>query len=352
MTACLQLLLTAGAMAGGGGVGGGAGEHAAAAYWYDACEDGASLLCGIDFAASADFDPGLIPAMDTGADDGFVAEIDRILESINAESSPAPPPPPPPPLPEPVPVAPPELPIQEKQLQVASAPVANNAVAVVGVVQRSKGVVARKEPRRESHGCAANGGGGGEWRDGKRPRLASGGVGGPRQEWRRRPMLPPPPSRGWDDRRGRRDFDRVRKHEHHRREARGFWERDRGGKMVFRSGTWEQESDREAKRARTQDGGSMEKKAEADRMGAAQREKPVAEEHARQYQLEVLEQAKSRNTIAFLETGAGKTLIAVLLIKSVCDKMLKENKKMLAVFLVPKVPLVYQVQINECAFNL
>uniref|UniRef100_A0A0E0K826 Endoribonuclease Dicer homolog 1 n=1 Tax=Oryza punctata TaxID=4537 RepID=A0A0E0K826_ORYPU len=334
-------------MAGGGGT----GEHAAAAYWYDACEDGASLLCGIDFAASADFDPGLIPAMDSGADDGFVAEIDRILESINAESSPAPPPPPPPPpLPEPVPVAPPELPIQDKQLQVASAPVANNAVAVMDVVQKSNGVVeARKEPRRESHDYAANGGGGGggEWRDGKRPRLTSGSAGGPRQEWRRRPMLPPPPSRGWDDRRGRRgrDFDRVRKRdrdEHHRREARGFWERDRGGKMVFRPGTWEQESDREAKRARMQDGGSMEKKAEADRMGPTQREKPVAEEKARQYQLEVLEQAKSRNTIAFLETGAGKTLIAVLLIKSVCDKMLKENKKMLAVFLVPKVPLVYQ----------
>uniref|UniRef100_A0A0D9VNU3 Endoribonuclease Dicer homolog 1 n=1 Tax=Leersia perrieri TaxID=77586 RepID=A0A0D9VNU3_9ORYZ len=333
-------------MAGGGG--GGAGEQAAVAYWYDACEDGASLLCGIDFAASADFDPGLIPAMDTGADDGFVAEIDRILESINAESSPAPPPPP-----EPVPVAsPPELPMLDQQLQVVSAPVPNNAVAVMEVVQRgSNGVeAARKERRRESHGCAAvNGGGGGEWRDGKRSRLASGGVGGPRQDWRRRPMLPPPqpPSRGWDDRCGRRDFDRVRKRdrdEHHRREARGFWERDRGGKMVFRPGSWEQESDREAKRARTQDGGSMEKKAEADRTGAAQREKPVvAEEHARQYQLEVLEQAKSRNTIAFLETGAGKTLIAVLLIKSVCDKMLKENKKMLAVFLVPKVPLVYQV---------
>lgn len=112
--------------------------------------------------------------------------------------------------------------------------------------------------------------------------------------------------------------------------------------MVFRPGTWEKESDREAKRARTQDGGSVEKKAEADRAGAAQRAKPVAEEQARHYQLEVLEQAKSRNTIAFLETGAGKTLIAVLLIKSICDKMLKENKKMLAVFLVPKVPLVYQ----------
>jgi endoribonuclease Dicer len=162
-------------------------------------------------------------------------------------------------------------------------------------------------------------------------------------------MLPPPPSRGWEDRRGRRDYDRSRKrdrdghygHDHHRRDARGFWERDRGGKMVFRHGMWESETDRHGKRARTQDGcPAAENKAEVDRTG---NEKPVTEEKARQYQLEVLEQAKSRNTIAFLETGAGKTLIAVLLIKSICDKMLKENKKMLAVFLVPKVPLVYQV---------
>ncbi|KAL5217498.1 hypothetical protein ABZP36_018182 [Zizania latifolia] len=335
-------------MAGGGGP----GEHAAASYWYDACEDSTSLLCGIDFAASADFDPGLIPAMDSGADDGFVAEIDRILESINAESAPVPPPPPP----EPVPVPLLQLPMQDQQLQRASVPVANNAVAMMDVVQRSHAIEGRKEPRRESHCSSLNGGGGGEWRDWKRLRFTASSAGGPRQEWRRRPMLAPS-SRGWEDRRGRRDFDRVRKrdrdahygYEHHRYEARGFWERDGGGKMVFRPGTWEQEADREAKRARMHDGGSVEKKVERDRTGSAQRENPVAEEQARQYQLEVLEQAKSGNTIAFLETGAGKTLIAVLLIKSVCDKMLKENKKMLAVFLVPKVPLVYQVRIIESA---
>ncbi|ONL93108.1 dicer-like 101 [Zea mays] len=110
--------------------------------------------------------------------------------------------------------------------------------------------------------------------------------------------------------------------------------------MVFRHGMWEAEADRQGKRARTKDGcPPAENKAEVDRSG---KEKPATEEKARQYQLEVLEQAKSRNTIAFLETGAGKTLIAVLLIKSICDKMLKENKKILAVFLVPKVPLVYQ----------
>lgn len=333
-------------MAGGPAGGDAGGEHAAASYWYDACEDGASLLCGIDFAASADFDPGLIPAMDCGADDGFVAEIDRILESINAEAAPAPLPPP-----VPVPAPAPVFPLQpQPQLQEAAATVAHNAVAVSDVPQRSEAVEARKEPRRESPVAAANGGG--ECRDGKRQRLTSGATGGPRHDWRRRPMpSAPPPSRGWEDRRGRWDYDRSRKrdrdrdghygHDHHRR-ARGFWERDRGGKMVFRHGMWEAEADRQGKRARTQDGcPAAENKAEVDRTGKG---KPVTEEKARQYQLEVLEQAKSRNTIAFLETGAGKTLIAVLLIKSICDKMLKENKKMLAVFLVPKVPLVYQVQ--------
>ncbi|XP_047089263.1 endoribonuclease Dicer homolog 1 [Lolium rigidum] len=331
-------------MAGGGGV----------TYWYDACEDddddedSSSLLCGIDFAASADFDPGFMPnlGLDTGVDDGFVAEIDRILESINADTAPAPPQPPPPsqpvapPQPQPPPsqpVAPPPPPPQQKEAPLA---VAHNALAVVAPAS-GQGVEPRKDTRREPHGSSANGGG--DYRGGKRPRLVSGPDRAPRPDPRRRP--PPPPPRGcWEDRHGKRDFDRPphkrdRDH-HHRREARGFWERDRGGKMVFRPGAWDQEeSGRDAKRARAENGGTVGKKAEA---AAAQKEKPLTEEHARQYQLEVLEQAKSRNTIAFLETGAGKTLIAVLLIKSLCDKMLKENKKILAVFLVPKVPLVYQ----------
>jgi endoribonuclease Dicer len=305
---------------------------AASSYWYDACEDGASLLCGIDFAASADFHPGIIPAIDCGADDVFVAEIDRILESINADPTPATPTPAPASLPPPP--------------QDAAAVVANNAAPVVDNVQTSQSAELWKEPRRELPVAAANGGGG-ELRDGKRQRLA---AGAPRHDWRRPPLPPPPaPSRGWEDRRGRRDYDRSRKRDRDchagRRETRGFWERDRRGKMVFRHGSWEADASRDTKRARTQDAGATEtKKADADRSTSSQKEKPVTEEHARQYQLEVLEQAKSRNTIAFLETGAGKTLIAVLLIKSICDKMLKENKKILAIFLVPKVPLVYQVK--------
>jgi hypothetical protein len=74
------------------------------------------------------------------------------------------------------------------------------------------------------------------------------------------------------------------------------------------------------------------------------------EEQARKYQLEVLEQAKVKNTIAFLETGAGKTLIAVLLMKHKYETMRQQNQRMLAVFLVPKVPLVYQVKYNSLFF--
>ena len=64
-----------------------------------------------------------------------------------------------------------------------------------------------------------------------------------------------------------------------------------------------------------------------------------------------LSKQTAETQIAFVETGVGKILIAVSLIKSIYDKMIKENKKMFAVFLVPKVPLVYQVQTQEHAFR-
>ncbi|KAK6239622.1 hypothetical protein QUC31_005091 [Theobroma cacao] len=159
--------------------------------------------------------------------------------------------------------------------------------------------------------------------------------------------------RDWDEF-DRRDREHVRRREHYNgssrrdgrdrerrdREPRGYWERDRSGsnEVVFRLGTWEADRYREGKAANDKSqecNGKIEKKVE-------QPKEKLLEEQARQYQLDVLEQAKKKNTIAFLETGAGKTLIAVLLIKSICDDLQKQKKKMLSVFLVPKVPLVYQ----------
>ncbi|CAI0469829.1 unnamed protein product [Linum tenue] len=122
---------------------------------------------------------------------------------------------------------------------------------------------------------------------------------------------------------------------------RGYWERDRLGsnEMVFRPGTWEVDHHNGEPMANGKN------QPESDEKRELKSEEPgekVPEEKARQYQLDVLEQAKKKNTIAFLETGAGKTLIAVLLMKSICSDLQRVNKKMLAVFLVPKVPLVYQ----------
>lgn len=134
------------------------------------------------------------------------------------------------------------------------------------------------------------------------------------------------------------------------REPRGYWERDRSGSngMIFHAGNWEADHNKEGKESNDKDqecNGKAEKKSEETK-------EKFPEEQARQYQLDVLEQAKRRNTIAFLETGAGKTLIAVLLIKSLCNDLQRQNKKMLAVFLVPKVPLVYQVFYSYCMFCL
>ncbi|XP_048230330.1 endoribonuclease Dicer homolog 1 isoform X2 [Ricinus communis] len=159
--------------------------------------------------------------------------------------------------------------------------------------------------------------------------------------------------RDWDDI-DRRDRDYLRRRDRYGggggrrdgkdrdlrdREPRGYWERDRSGssEMVFRVGTWEADRNK----GKEVNGKDQESNGKAEKKVEETKEK-IPEEQARQYQLDVLEQAKRKNTIAFLETGAGKTLIAVLLMKSLSNDLQRQNKKMLAVFLVPKVPLVYQ----------
>ncbi|XP_044470277.1 endoribonuclease Dicer homolog 2-like [Mangifera indica] len=62
---------------------------------------------------------------------------------------------------------------------------------------------------------------------------------------------------------------------------------------------------------------------------------------ARCYQLEALEKAIKQNTIVFLETGSGKTLIAIMLLRHYAY-LLRKPSQYIAVFLVPQVVLVSQ----------
>jgi endoribonuclease Dicer len=62
---------------------------------------------------------------------------------------------------------------------------------------------------------------------------------------------------------------------------------------------------------------------------------------ARSYQLEALERAIKQNTIVFLETGSGKTLISIMLLRRYAY-LLRKPSTQIAVFLVPTVVLVKQ----------
>ncbi|KAK8582828.1 hypothetical protein V6N13_069596 [Hibiscus sabdariffa] len=62
---------------------------------------------------------------------------------------------------------------------------------------------------------------------------------------------------------------------------------------------------------------------------------------ARSYQVEALERALKQNTIAYLETGSGKTLIAIMLLRSYAY-LIRKPSPFFAVFLVPQVVLVKQ----------
>ncbi|KAJ3053727.1 hypothetical protein HK097_003535 [Rhizophlyctis rosea] len=69
---------------------------------------------------------------------------------------------------------------------------------------------------------------------------------------------------------------------------------------------------------------------------------------AREYQLDLLREAKDHNVIAVLDTGSGKTLISIMLIKHMAGlevNRLKESpaaSRRISFFLVPAVPLVFQ----------
>ncbi|TQN73169.1 Dicer-like protein 1 [Colletotrichum shisoi] len=66
----------------------------------------------------------------------------------------------------------------------------------------------------------------------------------------------------------------------------------------------------------------------------------------REYQIELFEKAKKKNTIVVLDTGSGKTLIACLLLRHILEKEIEDRAagklKRIAFFLVDKVSLVFQ----------
>lgn len=334
----------------GGGMGEEAGSPANArnlvadgrpSYWLDACED---VSCDDYFV---DFGPGTtnsvpVPEPHSGGctDPGFFGGIDQILDSIKnggtdivnstptngvsngTHISPAP-----------------QVCVQDQRSLSKNA--VNNGNGQSLVVSSNSSKNDKSNLGKRSH--EVNGS------EQRRDKKVRGRDPMERKVWDRAPRRKR--QRGWDDMESDGQLrDQVRRKERHgagnwkdrdHREARGYWEREKvTNELVFRTGSWEACKNRDekanAQKNNKYSGCSEETKPEQPT------EKPP-EEQARQYQLDVLDQAKKRNTIAFLETGAGKTLIAVLLMKSISAELQKQNKKMLAVFLVPKVPLVYQV---------
>ena len=85
----------------------------------------------------------------------------------------------------------------------------------------------------------------------------------------------------------------------------------------------------------------------------AKHESTIIISDPREYQVELFERAKKQNIIAVLDTGSGKTLIAVLLLKHVLDQELDDRAKgkprRIAFFVVDCVTLVFQqFAVLEC----
>lgn len=125
-------------------------------------------------------------------------------------------------------------------------------------------------------------------------------------------------------------------------------EKRRAQKAIFES--WLTSSaGLEALKPKTKDGRSKE---EVDEMQsthsllAQQQQGSQIVKNPREYQLELFERAKKENTIAVLDTGSGKTLIAVLLLRWTIDNELERRAvgqdPKISFFLVASVTLVYQ----------
>ncbi|KAJ1559275.1 Dicer-like protein 1, partial [Nowakowskiella sp. JEL0078] len=66
------------------------------------------------------------------------------------------------------------------------------------------------------------------------------------------------------------------------------------------------------------------------------------QQNPRDFQITAFKLALSRNVLVVLDTGLGKTLIAVLLIKHYIAIKCLEKIKTIVIFMVPSVPLVIQ----------
>ncbi|KAJ0245298.1 Endoribonuclease Dicer 1 [Hirschfeldia incana] len=288
-------------------------------YWLDACED---ISCDLIDDLVSDFDPSSVSVSESevgGVNNDFFGGIDHILDSIKNGGG-----------------LPPNNEAPQLLLAAGEIGAKENVIQKSGV-KRGDEVVVSKETEGDKNR--------------KRARVCSHQSKTDSRE---------------KNRKRTRTYDEVAGHHHNKRrdgynyrrdgnrEARGYWERDKVGsnELVYRSGTWEADHERDVKQEnRRNREGAEENKPKPEE----QRKEKVVEEQARRYQLDVLEQAKAKNTIAFLETGAGKTLIAILLIKSVHKDLMSQNRKFLSVFLVPKVPLVYQqaeVIRNQTSFQV
>ncbi|CAE5956322.1 unnamed protein product [Arabidopsis arenosa] len=293
-------------------------------YWLDACED---ISCDLIDDLVSEFDPSSVAVNESTDDNGvindFFGGIDHILDSIKNGGG---------------------LP--------------NNGVSDTNEVSVTPQVIAKEVTVSvKENGLQINGGKRDELskeegeKDRKRARVCSfqserSNLSGRGQvnSRERDSFMNRKRTRNWDEagNNKKRECYNYRR-DGRDREGRGYWERDKVGsnELVYRSGTWEADHERDVKKESGRNR-ECDVKVEENKSKPEERKEKVVEEQARRYQLDVLEQAKAKNTIAFLETGAGKTLIAILLIKSVHKDLMSQNRKMLSVFLVPKVPLVYQ----------
>uniref|UniRef100_A0A803M389 Endoribonuclease Dicer homolog 1 n=1 Tax=Chenopodium quinoa TaxID=63459 RepID=A0A803M389_CHEQI len=274
-------------------------------YWLDACEEEDDIIPCEFIGDFGDFGTGNQSEI-ASIDPNFFGGIDHILDSIkNGEGLPCN---------DGMDITP------SKDLQVENFVVNCNVEGVTDHVRTSNG---DSNVLSDRESCKVDRDRDSEERSGKRTRV----------------------SNGFREERGRKDYYNGRRDSRDRewrdREAKGYWEREKPGsnEIVYRVGSYESARNRDTNKVESEK--NKECSAKVEKNEGSFKEKNL-EERARHYQLEVLEQAKQKNTIAFLETGAGKTLIAVLLIKSICNRLQQQNKKVLAVFLVPKVPLVYQ----------